>query len=350
MVRKLVALPSLAVCLMAAVAFADPPAPPPDAPTQKAEAPAAKAEAPDVLVVGDSQAQGVAGALIRRYLRSKDFHVVDKSKIGTGLYSKSTYDWDAVVAELATTEHAKVAVVMFGANDRPPVRIKGVVDPGLSEKFSKTYGARVEKIVKSLRDAKIDVVWLGDPVVKDADYSADMQMLNQVMEPVAEKEGAKWVSLWDLGVAADGSYDAFGKALDGQTKRLRADDGVLVPRRELLAPGVEPEMDGDPLAVVAVGVDRAGVAQPRVVEPELHDLHVRGAGGPGVGRILAGVGDHRHRLEGGDRVGHGRVVVPGLLQRLPPEVLAARPPHDRPLVGLPFGRGSQHRHESSRGR
>jgi hypothetical protein len=212
MVRKLVALSSLAACLAAAVAFADPTAP--------------KPEAPDLLVVGDSQAQGVAGALIRRYLRSKDFHVIDKTKVGTGLNSKSTYDWDAVIAELAATEHAKVAVVMFGANDRPPVRIKGVVDPALSEKFGKAYGARVEKIVKSLRDAKIDVVWLGDPVVKDTDYTADMQILNQVMEPAAEKEGAQWVSLWDLGVDPDGSYDAFGKALDGQTKRLRADDGV----------------------------------------------------------------------------------------------------------------------------
>lgn len=214
MVRKLAALPSLATCLLACVALAEPPGS------------AAKTEAPDVLVVGDSQAQGVAGALMRRYLRSKDFHVVDKSKIGTGLTSRSTYDWDAVVAELAATEHAKVAVVMFGTNDRPPVRIKGAVDPALSEKFSKSYSARVEKIVKSLRDAKIDVVWLGDPVVKDADYTADMQMLNQVMEPAAEKEGAQWVSLWDLGVDPDGSYDAYGKGLDGQTKRLRADDGV----------------------------------------------------------------------------------------------------------------------------
>ena len=212
MVRTFLALSSLAACLIAVAAFAETPSP--------------KAEAPDVLVVGDSQAQGVAGALIRRYLRSKDFHVIDKTKVGTGLTSKSTYDWDAVVAELASTEHARVAIVMFGANDRPPVRVKGVVDPGLSEKFSKSYSARVERIVKSLRDAKIEVLWLGDPVVKDADYTADMQMLTPVMEPAVEKEGAQWVSLWGVGVDPDGSYDAFGKALDGQTKRLRADDGV----------------------------------------------------------------------------------------------------------------------------
>jgi len=262
MVRKLLALSPLAACLVAAAAFAETPAP--------------KPEAPDVLVVGDSQAQGVAGALMRRYLRSKDFHVIDKSKIGTGLTSKSTYDWDAVVAELATTEHAKVAVVMFGANDRPPVRIKGVVDPALSDKFGKTYGARVEKIVKSLRDAKIDVVWLGDPVVKDADYSADMQILNQVMEPAAEKEGAKWVSLWDLGVDPDGSYDAFGKALDGQTKRLRADDGVhFTPSGyDLIAARLDPILKtlatgqpAPPASGTKASADAPPAVQPAAVQP-----------------------------------------------------------------------------------
>jgi hypothetical protein len=212
MVRTLAALPLLALCLAAAVA--------------RAESPAAKAEGPDLLVLGDSQAQGVAGALERRYLRSKDFHIVDKSKIGSGLTPRSPFDWDAAIAGLTAGEHAKIAIVMFGANDRPTIRIKGAVDPALSEKFSKNYSARVEKIVKSLRDAKVEVVWLGDPVVKDADYSADMQMLNQVMEPAVEKGGAQWVSLWDLAVDPDGSYDAYGKGLDGQTKRLRADDGV----------------------------------------------------------------------------------------------------------------------------
>jgi hypothetical protein len=212
MVRSFFAPSALAALLIALPAVAQPST--------------ARAEAPDILVVGDSQAQGIAGALQRRYLRSKDFHVIDKSKIGTGLNSRSTYDWDAAVAQLATTEHASVAIVMFGANDRPPVRVKGAIDPALSEKFGKAYSARVEKIVKSLRDAKINVVWLGDPIVKDADYTADMRMLNQVMEPAAEKEGAQWVSLWDLAVGDDGTYNAYGKALDGQTKRLRADDGV----------------------------------------------------------------------------------------------------------------------------
>lgn len=183
-------------------------------------------DAPDIVMIGDSQAQGVGGALQRLYMRKKEFHVIDKTKVGTGLTSRSTYDWEAVVGQLQVVDRPTVAIVMFGANDRPPVRIKGLVDPNLSEKFAKSYSARVANIVQSLRKAKMDVVWLGDPVVENADYLADMDFLNKVMEPVAETGGAKWVSLWDITGGDAGTYAAYGKALDGQTKRLRADDGV----------------------------------------------------------------------------------------------------------------------------
>ncbi len=181
---------------------------------------------PAILVIGDSQAQGVAGALQRWYLRSREFRVLDRSKIGTGLNSKLTYDWKAAVEQLVNAEHADVAVVMFGANDRPPVRVGGAVDPGRAAAFSRSYAARVADIVKTLRQAHLPVIWLGDPIVKDADYSADMAMLNEIIKPAAETGGAIWVPLWDVGADDSGAYAAYGKALDGQTKRLRADDGV----------------------------------------------------------------------------------------------------------------------------
>jgi hypothetical protein len=200
------------------------------------------ADAPTVLVIGDSQAQGVAGALERLYLRSRDFRIDDKSKIGTGLNSKSTYDWPAAAEQLSNSEHAGIVIVMFGANDRPPVRIKGVVDPGLSEKFGAAYGTRVTNIVKSLKKAKMEVIWLGHPVVKDADYTADMDMLNQIMQTASVAEGAQFLSLWDITGGDPGSYNAYGKALDGQTKRLRADDGIhLTPAGyDLIAARLDP--------------------------------------------------------------------------------------------------------------
>ncbi len=186
----------------------------------------AKADPATVLVIGDSQAQGVAGALQRLYLRSREFHVLDRSKIGTGLNAKLTYDWNAAVEDLVKTEHADVAVVMFGTNDRPAIRIGGAIDNTREQAFAKIYAVRVGNIVKTLRQAHIPVIWLGDPIVKDTDYADDMKLLNGIMEPAATAEGAQFLPLWTLSADESGAYAAYGKALDGQTKRLRADDGV----------------------------------------------------------------------------------------------------------------------------
>ncbi len=127
MVRKLFALPFIATCLAACAALADP-APP-------------RAPAPDILVVGDSQAQGVAGALQRRYLRSKDFHVVDKSKIGTGLTSRSTYDWDA--EEWSVPVNFMVGQII--KIDKKPVQITGGVRywPDSPEGGAEDWGGRL---------------------------------------------------------------------------------------------------------------------------------------------------------------------------------------------------------------
>ena len=66
-----------------------------------------------------------------------------------------------------------------------------------------------------------------------------------------------------------------------------ADRGIAVPRRELLAPGVEAEMNRDPPAVLVVDVDRAAVAQPGVIERQLDDLHPVVARRPRQRRVRA---------------------------------------------------------------
>ncbi|MDR2837700.1 MAG: DUF459 domain-containing protein [Azonexus sp.] len=203
---------------------------------------AAAPDAPEILVIGDSQAQGVAGALQRLYMRSREYRIDDKSRIGTGLMFKSNYDWPAAVEQLAAAGRPAVAVIMFGANDRPAIRIKGVVDQKLLASFSATYSGRVANIVKSLKKANIQVIWVSHPVVKDAEYNEDMAALNQIMKKAAEQEGARWVSLQNITGEDSDAYSATGKALDGKTHRLRADDGIhFTPvGYDLVAARVEP--------------------------------------------------------------------------------------------------------------
>ncbi|BAK84580.1 hypothetical protein GLX_21680 [Komagataeibacter medellinensis NBRC 3288] len=178
-----------------------------------------------VLVIGDSQAQGLAGGLRWLYRTNRNMRILDHSKISTGLVSVAFYNWPDEVHKLAATEHADVAVIMFGANDRPPVRVHGAVDQNQLANFTKIYSSRVRDIIVTLKDAHIPVIWVGHPMVRDDVFSADMAILNNIFQDQAIKNGAQFVPLWSV-FSDNGHFSAYGEGVDGSKIRLRADDGV----------------------------------------------------------------------------------------------------------------------------
>ncbi len=179
-----------------------------------------------ILVIGDSQAQGLAFGLQKVFRQDRQVRVLDRTKISTGLVSRAGYDWPATARTLATVERPDSAVVMFGANDRPPVRVGGKVNPQLSASFERVYGGRVQEIVTVLRQVGALVIWVGHPNVRDADYADDMMALNHIYEQNARAAGGEWLPVWDMFTGPDGGYAPYGKGPDGETTRLRADDGV----------------------------------------------------------------------------------------------------------------------------
>lgn len=178
-----------------------------------------------VLVVGDSQAQGLAGGLRWLYRTNRKVRILDHSKISTGLVSVAFYNWPDQVHKLTATEHADVAVVMFGANDRPPVRVHGAVDPTMLANFTKIYSARVRDIITTLQNAHIPVIWVGHPIVRDETFSADMTILNDIFQRQATQNNAQFAPLWSA-FSEDDHYSAYGEGVDGVKVRLRADDGI----------------------------------------------------------------------------------------------------------------------------
>ena len=94
---------------------------------------------------------------------------------------------------------------------------------------------------------------------------------------------------------------------------------VPVPAGELLAPGVEAEVDAGPTTRAVQGEGRPAVAHPRVVERELHQLDGPGEHGPGLGGGTVGH-HHGHRFEGGDGVGDLGEVLACRRQLVPPEL------------------------------
>lgn len=179
-----------------------------------------------IVVVGDSQAQGLAAGLQRLYRQDARFRVLDHARISTGLLRLGFFDWPAHAQQIAPSLRATTAVVMFGANDRPSVRVRGEVDPQLLQNFSSLYGARARTIIRAFRAAGTHVVWVGHPVVRGQAYAEDMAIINQVCTQACVAEGADFVPLWNLFTDQSGQYIAYGPGPDGQTTRLRSDDGV----------------------------------------------------------------------------------------------------------------------------
>lgn len=81
-------------------------------------------------------------------------------------------------------------------------------------------------VADGLKRSCTPVIWIGHPIVRDPVYAEDMALLNRLYAEEAVQEGAEWFPSWSLFTDADGNYAPYGKGVDGQTTRLRADDGV----------------------------------------------------------------------------------------------------------------------------
>ncbi len=197
-----------------------------------------------IAVFGDSQAQGLAGGFQRQYRGDKQYRVLDRSKISTGLIPRANYNWPAQSHVLAA-EHPSTAVAMFGANDRPPVHVDGRIEPTLLERFKASYGARVNEVAAAFRDAGVVLVWVGHPIVRDPVFTEDLEIVNDIFAEQVTACGGTFVSTWEVFKGPDGNYSQYGKGLDGLTTRLRADDGVHMTAAgyDVLAAQVTPDLE-----------------------------------------------------------------------------------------------------------
>ncbi len=181
-----------------------------------------------IVVFGDSQAQGVAAALQRMFLRDRTYHVIDKAVAGTALSQKANYDWVDSIDKWLAADHADLAIVMFGGNDRLAVRLEagGKAIAYRSDAWKDMYNARLTSVLDLFTAAKVPVIWLGQPIARESNYANDMSFLNQLYEAATKTAGADYLPLWTVIADENGNYMPYGKALDGETKRLRLDDGI----------------------------------------------------------------------------------------------------------------------------
>ena len=178
-------------------------------------------------VLGDSLASLTAGGLTEAFADKPEIAVADKSHDASGLVRADYFDWPKAAHDLATgKDHIDFVVVMVGINDLQAMRDGADnVDP-LSDRWKSAYAARIDAVLSPFQAARIPIAWVGMPPMRTDRFNADIVKLNEVDRAEVEKQGVKYIDIWDAFADQNGQYDASGPNVDGQIVKLRGPDGI----------------------------------------------------------------------------------------------------------------------------
>ncbi|MER8531292.1 DUF459 domain-containing protein [Mesorhizobium sp. M1005] len=198
--------------------------PPPAEPTT----PVAE-KAPDarvVLVVGDFMASGLAEGLDAAFAENTGVRIVVRANGSSGFVRDDVYNWPEQVKSLIAAEKPAAVAVMLGSNDRQQMRVGDVREQPRSENWTKEYERRTDAFGKAIAATKVPYLWVGMPAFRVSKMTSDMLAFNDIFRSSAESHGGEFVDVWDGFVDENGAFITSGPDINGQSVRLRSDDGI----------------------------------------------------------------------------------------------------------------------------
>jgi hypothetical protein len=95
-----------------------------------------------------------------------------------------------------------------------------------SERWVELYTKRIDETIAALKSKNVPVFWVGLPPIRGTRSTSDVVFLNDLYKARAEKAGITYIDVWDGFVDESGRFMQQGPDFEGQTRRLRAGDGV----------------------------------------------------------------------------------------------------------------------------
>jgi uncharacterized protein len=234
-----------------------------------------------IVVLGDGMADWLAYGLEDAFSEKPEISIVRRQRANAGLIRydprRDNIEWPQVVRETITADKPKFILMMVGINDRQSIRERGPapaaaaankpgappapVDPEQqaqqsadrqnmelqeedvpraapdrpsptgtfefhTEKWAAAYIKRIDATIATMKTAGVPVIWVGLPPQKNARASSDAAYLNELFRASAEKASITYVDVWDGFVDDAGRFTVQGPDYQGQTRQLRANDGV----------------------------------------------------------------------------------------------------------------------------
>lgn len=209
-----------------------PPPPPPVKEKRVLRAPAPQktnqkaADAKRILVLGDFVGNAVADGLNQHYAENTNFVVLISTNSSSGLVRDDYYNWPANISKIVTKEKPDVIVMTLGANDYQPIKVAGKTIGVGNEEWNDLYRQRITVLADTLKQTGKPWLWLGEPSFKDPQLSLAMASFNRLYKQQIEAAGGHFIDVWEGFVDEQGKFALSGYDVNGQTVRLRANDGI----------------------------------------------------------------------------------------------------------------------------
>lgn len=189
-----------------------------------------KAPAPHkLLVVGDSLAIGLSLSLRRSVAELDGLELIEEGKVSSGLANPKYYDWGKALRVFVDKYKPDVVVVMMGANDAKYINVNEKPRaPGNPNKtWPEVFSMRVEDFLSVLQEKNIRNYWIGLPIMGDAAYAKQAQVMNDiVINECAKFKASRYLDTWSLLADNQGGYSTFLANEKGVKIKVRANDKV----------------------------------------------------------------------------------------------------------------------------
>lgn len=145
----------------------------------------------------------------------------------TGLSRPDYYDWPAHLEDDMRAYDPEVVVFLVGANDDQPLEVGNQVNDFGSDGWKAEYARRVGSVMDRLLMEHRMVVWVGQPVMRAADFDAHMQLMNSIYrEEAATRPGVVFFDSRPVLSDAGGGYRPYLPDGSGAMTLMRAGDGI----------------------------------------------------------------------------------------------------------------------------
>lgn len=186
-----------------------------------------------VAVIGDSLTEQLGPAIIDRTNRpGVAATAMHDFRYSSGLTRPDFFDWPAQAGQIAEEYDPDLWIVMIGANDAQDVRDENQRFRHIgSDEWEEIYRARIGVLMDRLIADGRGVIWVGQPIMRDANFDESMAYISSLYElEAARRPLVSFVDARAVFAGAEGRYADYLPGPDGQLDQMRLPDGIHLTR------------------------------------------------------------------------------------------------------------------------